>query len=65
MQVGLNGPNMAADQISRSVQMMNDLNQKIVDAHQETSAKLIGMSAEAKVAQNEMDVKGSAINMLA
>ena len=65
MQVGSNGHSLAADQISRSVQQMNDLNKKIVDTHQETSSKLIGINAEAKVSQNEMNVKGNALNMLA
>ena len=65
MQVGSTGHSAAADQIARSAQMMNDLNQKIVDKHQETSAKLVGMNAEAKVAANEANVKGQALNVLA
>ncbi len=65
MQIGANGPSIAADQISRSIQMMNDLNQRIVDTSQETGRKLVSINAEAKVARNEQDVQGQALDIFA
>lgn len=65
MQIGGTGHSAAAEQISRSTQMMNNLNQKIVDSHQEMSGKLVGMAAEAKVQATQAEVKGNALNMLA
>ncbi|MCB1307672.1 MAG: hypothetical protein KDK30_05820 [Leptospiraceae bacterium] len=58
MQIG-SGFNQAQalNQISRSVDMINNLNQQITDASQDMANKLIKVSAESRVSQGETQTK--------
>jgi len=49
------------DPISRSVQAMNDLNQKIVDAHQSLSGKLLNMAVTEKVGSEKQATAAQAL----
>lgn len=58
MQVGTSfDPAMAMNQVARSAERLNQLNQNIVDASQEMSGKLISMNAEAKVSAQQNQSK--------
>jgi hypothetical protein len=51
MQIGTaTSGNAAMDQVARSIQAMNQLNQTIVDETQELGNKMLRVSTEAKVA---------------
>lgn len=50
------------DPIARSAQAMNDLNQKIVDAHQKLSGKLLNMAVTEKVGAEKQATAAQAID---
>jgi hypothetical protein len=53
MQIGSAGSAAHAfEQISRSVEMMNDLNQLIVDSSQTTDKKMLGFVVSSKVQES-------------
>lgn len=50
MQIGsATSGNIALDQVSKSIEAMNQLNQRIVDETQELGDKLLRVSTDAKV----------------
>lgn len=53
------------DQLAKSVQALNNLNQKIVDSHQEISGKLLGMTVSEKVGAQKLSSQAQAIDYLA
>ena len=52
----------AAQQIARSVEMLNQLNQTIVDTSQDMAGKLIKVAVTDKIAENE---KAGKLDLLA
>lgn len=57
MQVGSDATAMAMRQISKSAQMMNELNQKIVDESQSMAGKMLRVVVQEKIAAGQTQQK--------
>jgi hypothetical protein len=63
MQVGsAAASNIAMEQLSRSIQNLNDLNQTIADKSQEVTGKLLKVAAEEKI---QSDASQQQVDLLA
>ena len=45
----------AADQVSRSIQSMNEVNRRVVDENQDLSSKLLNMSVQERVSDTQSE----------
>ena len=65
MQIGSANTAQSVEQATRSAQMVNELNQKIVDSSQELGGKMMKMAVSGKVAATKLESTGNALNVLA